>query len=218
VNHRQQLYAYLDALASGRRPGALRADSEDVEVLRAAIELRGARPGDAAPDEQFVSQLYQELADEASSRVVPIDRPVKARRGRVALASIAAGVALVGGTVVATQAIDQGTLAPAAVQAPQGSQVRTATFETADSRVMGQIVAYGGSPSWVYMNVDIPSYDGKIICTLQAESGSTVAAGVFELHGGMGAWSKTIRVDIGKLRGAKLVTTSGATVAAATFA
>jgi hypothetical protein len=196
----------------------LRADSEDIDVLRTAIELRAARPGDAAPDQQFVSDLYQELSDQASSSVVPIDRPAKARRGRVALVSIVAGVALVGGTVIATEAIDQGALAPAAVQAPQGSQVRTATFETADSRVMGQIVAYGGNPSWVYMNVDVPNYDGKIICTLQAKSGSIVAAGVFELHRGMGAWSKTIRVDIGQLRGAKLVTSSGATVAAATFA
>ena len=218
MNRRRQLFAYLDALAAGRRPGTLRADSEDIDVLRTAIELRAARPGDAAPDQQFVSDLYQELSDQASSSVVPIDRPAKARRGRVALVSIVAGVALVGGTVIATEAIDQGALAPAAVQAPQGSQVRTATFETADSRVMGQIVAYGGNPSWVYMNVDVPNYDGKIICTLQAKSGSIVDAGVFELHRGMGAWSKTIRVDIGQLRGAKLVTSSGATVAAATFA
>ena len=218
MNRRRQLSAYLDALASGRRPGKLRADPEDVDMLRTAIELRAARPGDAVPDEKFVSDLHQHLAEQANSPVVPIDRPVKARRGRVAIVSIAAGVALVGGTVIATEAIDQGALAPAAVQAPRGSQVRTGTFETVDSRVMGQIVAYGGNPSWVYMNVDIPNYDGKIICTLQSNSGSTVAAGVFELHSGMGTWSKTIRADIGQLRGAKLVTSSGATVAAATFA
>jgi hypothetical protein len=217
VTRRQQLSAYLDALASGRRPGNLRADPEDIEVLRTAIELRAARPGDAAPDEKFVSDLYQKLADEASSPVVPTAQSVKTRRGRVALVSIAAGVALVGETVIAAEAIDQGGLAPAAVQAPQGSQVRTGTFETADSRVMGQIVAYSGTPSWVYMNVDVPNYDGKIICMLQDNSGSTVAAGVFDLHSGMGAWSKTIRVDIGQLRGAKLVTSTGATVAAATF-
>jgi len=217
VNHRR-LSAYLDALTAGRRPGKARPDPEDIEVLRTAIELRATRPGDAAPDQQFVSSLYQELADQASSSVVPIARASRTRRTRVALVSIAAGVALVGGTVVATESIDQPGLAPAAARAPQGDDVRTATFETADSRVMGQIVAYGGSPSWVYMNVDVPNYDGKVICTLQATSGSTVAAGVFALHRGMGAWSKTIRVDIGRLRGAKLVTSSGTTVAEATFA
>ncbi|MGD0392340.1 MAG: hypothetical protein ABSC41_06820 [Acidimicrobiales bacterium] len=216
--NRRQLSAYLDALSAGRRPGKARPDAEDVDVIRAAIELRAARPGDAAPDQQFVSDLYHELADQTSSSVVPIDRPVRARRARVALVSIAAGVVLVGGTVVATEAIDQPAVAPAAARAPQGSEVRTATFETADSRVMGQIVAYSGNPSWVYMNVDVPNYDGKIICMLQGRGGSTVAAGVFELHSGMGAWSKTVRVDIDQLRGAKLVTSSGATVAAATFA
>jgi len=216
--NRRRLSAYLDALAAGRRPGKARPDAEDVDVIRTAIELRAARTGDAVPDKRFVSNLYQELADQASSPVVPIDRPVRSHRARVALVSIAAGVALVGGTVVATEAIDQPALAPAAARAPQGSSVRTATFQTADSRVMGQIVAYGGNPSWVYMNVDVPNYDGKIICVLQAKSGSTVAAGVFRLHDGMGAWSKTIRVAIGQLRGAKLVTSSGATVAEATFA
>ncbi len=216
--NRRQLSTYLDALAAGRRPGKARPDAEDAEVMRAAIELRAARPGDAAPDQQFVSNLYQELADQADSSAVPINRPTKARRGRIAVVSIAAGVALVGGTVVATEAIDQPALAPAAVQAPQGSQVRTATFETADSQVIGQIVAYGGSPSWVYMNVDVPNYDGKIVCMLQGKTGSTVAAGVFHLRSGMGAWSKTIRVDVGQLRGAKLVNSSGDTVAEATFA
>jgi hypothetical protein len=216
--NRRRLSAYLDALAAGRHPGKARPDAEDVEVMRAAIELRAARPGDAAPDQGFVSNLYQELADQAKSSVVPIDRPVRTRRARVALVSIAAGVVLVGGTVVATEAIDQPTLAPAAARAPQGSEVRTATFETADSRVMGQIVAYSGNPSWVYMNVDVPNYDGKIICMLQGKGGSTVATGEFELHSGMGAWSKTVSADIGQLRGAKLETSSGATVAAATFA
>jgi hypothetical protein len=216
--NRRQLSTYLDALAAGRRPGKARPDAEDAEVMRAAIELRATRPGDAAPDQQFVSNLYQELADQVDSSVVPINRPAKTRRGRVALVSIAAGVALVGGTVVATEAIDQPALVPAAVQAPQGSQVRTATFESADSQVIGQIVAYGGKSSWVYMNVDVPNYDGKIVCMLQGKTGSTVAAGVFHLRSGMGAWSKTIQVDVGQLRGAKLVTSSGVTVAEATFA
>jgi hypothetical protein len=216
--NRRRLSSYLDALAAGRRPGRARPDADDAEVMRTAIQLRAARPGDAAPDQQFVSNLYQELADQASSAVVPIDRATKVRRGRVALVSVAAGVVLVGGTVIATEAIDQPALAPAAVQAPHGTEVRTATFETADSQVMGQIVAYSGSSSWVYMNVDVPHYDGKIICMLQSKSGSTVAAGVFHLRSGMGAWSKTIKGDVGQLRGAKLVSSSGVTVASATFA
>jgi hypothetical protein len=214
----RRLSAIIDALASGRRPRHLRADPEDVAVLRAAIALRAARPGEANPDEQFIADLYEELAEPTSAQVVPTARPVRMRRGRTALAAVAAGVVLVGGTAVATEAFNQGGVVPAAVQAPHGKVVRTGTFQTADSQVMGQIVAYRGNPSWVFMNVDGPNYNGPIICKLQVDNGSTVAVGAFKLHHGMGEFSRTIQVNIGRLRGAKLVTSSGAIVASATFA
>jgi hypothetical protein len=215
---RRQLDAHLDALAAGQRPEPGRADPEDVEILRSAIELRAARPGDAVPDQQFISNLRQELADRADSPVVTDAPPHRTPPRRLALVSVAAALALVGGTVAVTEAVDQPVLAPAAVQAPHQNEVRTGTFETADNRVMGQIVAYDGNPSWVYMHVEVPNYEGRIICTLQARNGSTVAAGVFDLKSGMGGWSKTIRVGIHQLRGAKLVDPSGTTLAEATFA
>ena len=68
------------------------------------------------------------------------------------------------------------------------------------------------------MNVGGSNYSGPIVCMLQVENGSTVAAGVFDLHDGTGEFSRTIQVDIGRLRGAKLVTPTGAVVASATFA
>jgi hypothetical protein len=125
---------------------------------------------------------------------------------------------LIGGSVAATEAFLQPGVTTPAAQAPQANAVRTGTFETADEQVMGQIVAYHGKPSWVYMNVGGSSYTGPIVCMLQIENGSTVAAGVFALHNGMGEFSRTVQVDIGRLRGAKLVTPSGAIVASATFA
>jgi hypothetical protein len=215
--NRRRLSAFIDAIVDGRRPPSFRADPDDVDVLRAAIGLRAARPGDSQPDEQFVSALYERLANEQPAEVISIDRPVRLRRGRAALAAVAASVVLVGGTAVATEAFNQAG-APAAIQAPQGRVLRTGTFETTDNRVMGQIVAYRGNPSWVFMNVGGSNYSGPITCKLQVENGSTVAVGVFHLHGGMGQFSRTIQVDIGSLRGAKLVSSSGSVVAAATFA
>ena len=53
-----------------------------------------------------------------------------------------------------------------AVQVPQGSALRTGTFLTPGGQVLGQIVAYHGSPSWVFMHVDVPKYNGPIKCTL----------------------------------------------------
>jgi hypothetical protein len=180
--------------------------------------LRASRPGDAVPDEEFVDGLYDELAAQQHALVAPNVRALKFRRGRAALVAVAAGMTLIGGTFGATLAFDQGSVNPAAVQAPSRSALRTATFETADHRVMGQIVAYAGSPSWVFMSVAGSDYSGTVVCTLQAENGSTVATGAFELDHGIGKWSKTIHVDVGRLRGAKLVTSSGNVVASATFA
>jgi hypothetical protein len=188
-----------------------------VALLQTAIELRAARPGEAKPDEQFVSNLHQRLSDQAASRAVPDARPVTMRRGRLALAAVAASAVLVGGSVAATEAFTATGATPAIAQPPRGNVLRTGTFSTADSRVLGQIVAYRGQPSWVFMNVEVPDYDGPITCELQVEDGSTVAFGTFEVHQGVGRFSKRIRVDVPRLRGARLVTSTGATVASATF-
>ena len=68
------------------------------------------------------------------------------------------------------------------------------------------------------MNVDIADYQGQIVCMLRSDSGSTVAAGTFEVHDGVGQFSRAIRVNFGRLRGARLVTPSGSLVGSATFA
>lgn len=215
---RRRVAAYIDALAEGRRPGELDADPEDLDILRTAIELRATRPGDSVPDEAFVSGLYEQLNEQAGSGVVPITRPTKVRRRRTAVVAVAAGLVLVGGTAAATEALSQASVSPAAVEVPHGTSVRTGTFESPDGRVMGQIVAYRGNPSWVFMNVGGSSYSGPIVCMLQVDNGSTVATGAFMLRDGKGELSKTIQVDVGHLRGARLVTSSGDVVAAATFA
>jgi hypothetical protein len=211
------LSAFIDALAAGRRPGRFRADPEDVPIVRAAIGLRAARPGDAAPDEQFVSDLQASLAEQQRSLVGADTPAVTPPRWRVALAAAAAGVVLVAGTAVTTEALDHGATPPTAVQAPQGI-LRTGTFQTPGSAPLGQIVAYRGHPSWVFMNVNDSKYNGPIVCELQLDDGSTAAVGHFELHSGAGEFSRSLQVDVGRLRGAKLLTPTGTLVGSATFA
>jgi hypothetical protein len=213
---RRKLSTFLDALAAGRRPRGFRATPDDAAVLRTAIELRAARPDDATPDPQFVSRLQQELADQAATApVVPMLRPRPRRR--IALVSVAAGLALVGATVVATENIDHPASTRAALPLPQGQELRTGTFEDAASHKLGQIVVYDGNPSWVFMVVKGSSYDGPVTCRLHATNGSTVATGALYLHDGTGQLAKTIRADVGQLGGAQLVTPTGATLATATF-
>jgi hypothetical protein len=61
------------------------------------------------------------------------------------------------------------------------------------------------------------SYEGPVTCRLQVTSGSTVMTGSFDLHSGSGELANTIRVNVGHLLGAQLVTSTGATLATATF-
>jgi hypothetical protein len=214
----RRLSSFIDALVAGRRPGAFRADPEDLEVLRTAIELRAARPGDATPDDQFVSDLYQSLAEQADASPVANVHPLRMRRARTALVAAAASIALVGGTFAATESFSQAPVTHAAIGVPHGGALRTGTFETAKGEVLGQIVAYNGHPSWVYMNVGVSQSTGTVTCMLQLNNGSIVAAGTIEIHRGTGELSKSIPVDIHRLRGAQLFTSTGAVLASATFA
>jgi hypothetical protein len=213
----RRLTAFIDALASGRRPKRFRAAPEDVDVLRTAITLRSARPGEAAPSDAFVEGLFQQLTEQAKPEDAREIRPVRTGRARTALLATAAAVTLVAGAAVVTETVSNS--GPAHTPVPAGSALRTGTFQTTDGQVLGQVVALRGHPSWVFMNVTVPNYDGSMKCTLQDDTGATVATGAFTVHGGKGQWSKDFGgVDISRLRGVKLVDATGTTVAAATFA
>lgn len=214
----RRLFAFIDALAAGRRPRPFRADPEDAEMLRVAIALRSARPGDSMPEENFVAELHDQLADTLSPSEPTNIRPLKVRRGRVALISVAAALALVGGTAAVTEIADTAHVQQSATQVPHGKALRTATFETSTGQVLGQIVLYHGHPSWVFMNVDVPNSNGTVECELHLANGEVVAAGTVQLHDGSGELSKSIEMDAGQVRGATLFDPSGAVVASATFA
>lgn len=215
------LSALIDAIAGGRRTKPLQVDPDDVDVLRTAIELRAARPGDDTPTSAFTDGLFQRLSVELAPEVVPATNVVPLRRPRVRIALIAASAAavLVAGTAVVTETVSGSGTSRGTVALPQLSALRTGTFQTTDGQVLGQIVAYRGDPSWVFMNVNAPNYSGPITCMLQVEDGSTVAFGTFSVHDGTGQFSKNLgSVNVNALRGAKLVDSAGTPVAAATFA
>ena len=200
----------------GAAPAAFGPAPTTPPSVRTAIELTTARPEGAAPDPEFVSRLQRELADQAgTAQIVPMVRPRP--RGRIALVSVAAGLALVGATVAATETIDRPASTRAALPLPPGQELRTGTFEDAASQNVGQIVVYDGNPSWVFMVVNGSTYDGPVTCRLHATNGSTVMTGAFYVRDGTGQLAKTIGVDVGQLGGAQLVTPTGATLASATF-
>jgi hypothetical protein len=186
-------------------------------MLRVAIALRAARPDDSVPDENFVAELHQQLADNLNPSEQTNIRPLKIHRGRVALISVAAGLALVGGTFAIAETTNKPTIQQSATAVPQGQALRTASFQSPTGQVVGQIVLYHGHPSWVYMNVVLPHSDGPVKCELHLANGEVVAAGTVRLHDGNGEFSQSIHMDAGEARGATLYDPSGAVVASAIF-
>jgi hypothetical protein len=214
----RHLGSFIDDLVVGRRPRSFQADAEDAEIVRAAIALRAARPGDLAPEESFITSLHNELSELSEQTHTTIDSTTRRRRGRTALFGVAAALAVLGGAIAVTDASTQGSNQQASVHVPQEQALRTATFESTTGRVMGQIVVYHGHPSWVFMNVEAPYASGLMRCELHLANGVVVAAATVHLHQGKGEIAKTIQIDAGQLRQATLTAPTGEVLATASFA
>ncbi|HEX6394986.1 MAG TPA: hypothetical protein VFZ97_16255 [Acidimicrobiales bacterium] len=203
---------YIDSLLEGRQPSGFRADADEARIIRTVITLRGAREDSAEPREEFMSGLFDELAagrQHPDASVVPIRRP-----RRAAILSAAAAV-LVAGTFGVSEAVDQSRSAPAAVSVNGG--VHSSALLDASRRVVGQINLYGGSPSWVFMNLHEPGSDGTAVCQLRGANGGIELTGSFQVTGGEGQWARTINDNLSRIRSAQIVTSTGTTLATATF-
>jgi cytochrome b6-f complex iron-sulfur subunit len=78
----------IDAVLNDRPVPSDRLEPEDVEALRAAIELRAAVAGDDQPDPAFVAGLRRRMAGEE-----PANRAIDRRTLLAGAAAVAAGVA-----------------------------------------------------------------------------------------------------------------------------
>jgi hypothetical protein len=208
--------AFIDALIAGRRPPRFHPSPDEIEELRTAIELSSARPGAGVPDDRFVENLWAELQTQEQQVVPPGVTPLR-RPGRNLIVSLAAAAALVAGTVAVTEAVDHRTASRPAASAIAGHRVLTASFVSSADRDVGHITAFGGSPSWVFMNVTGSRYDGPVTCLLETDSGSVAAAGTFNIQGGTGEWARPLPGGVTHLKGARLVAPTGVTLATATF-
>jgi hypothetical protein len=200
---------------SDRRPGSFKAGPGDADVVRTAIALRVARPGVGCPDERFVAQLRQELARELQGPEPTPARSGVARRARLMVGAVAA-VTMLGGTVVATTTANH-ALAARTAPAGYGQILRTGTFTSAGGHAVGEIVAYRGNPSWVFMSIRVPGVTGSLRCQIEMDDGHTTATGTFVIHNGVGEWARPVSLDIDRFRGATLVNSGGTALATASF-
>ena len=146
----ERIAAFVDDLIRNRRPRRFEASAEEMEALRAAVELRTARPGADVPDQEFIDRLGRQLR----SRMEPKRQPTSVTRRtllRTAGLAAAAGVAgaVIDRTIVSPPSGGQATLTPssgtwrpvaALADVPAGQALRFSS-----GPVEGVIVNDGGS-------------------------------------------------------------------------
>jgi hypothetical protein len=133
------------------------------------------------------------------------------------LVGVAAAVTVIGGTAAATTGLEHGLAAAPAPKNAYSQLLRMGTFESKDGQTIGEIVAYRGNPSWVLMSIRDPGLTGTVRCQLELDNNHSGPTGTFVLQSGVGDWARPIPVDIGRIRGATLVSSTGSTLATASF-
>lgn len=116
--NRRGLSAFVDALVRDRRPRPFRPDPDDVEAMRAAIELRAARADASSPDPEFVRELHDQLRRDLQERPAPAPAPHPVRVPRRWVLEGAAVAAAAGLGV----AVDRTVFAPGHHQGPPLSE------------------------------------------------------------------------------------------------
>jgi hypothetical protein len=82
-------------------------------------------------------------------------------------------------------------------------------------RNVGQVMVYPGNPTWLFMYMDDPSWQGTLRCEVSVDQGRTLTLGHFWLSGGKGAWAASTTQPAGRLSRALVVGSSGAVLASA---
>ena len=108
------------------------------------------------------------------------------------------------------------------LHAATSSPLSSATLLTASHQTAGKIYFYDSGSRWLYMSVNIGpgsgvAGNGTVVCQVEGPDGHVTTIGSFQLTGGYGYWGSPDPVTNGPVTGARLVTTTGAVLATATF-
>jgi cytochrome b6-f complex iron-sulfur subunit len=114
----RRLADFVESLRRNRRPKAFVPQPDDVEAMRAAIELNNARPGAALPRAEFVSDLHRRLADELDDTAAGSDL-ARARLGR---RRVVGGIGAVAAAAVAGVVVDREILNSSSAPSPPTAQ------------------------------------------------------------------------------------------------
>jgi nitrite reductase/ring-hydroxylating ferredoxin subunit len=173
-----RLRRYVRDLLAGRRPRRFAADAGEVAQIRAAITLRAARPGAAAPSEEFLSRLHAQL--ELEQNPPAPSRPAIGRRfvlvaSTAAVAGVAVGGAVDRALVDDSGPVGDGTLHPnegvwsavaTSAELPEGAVLpfNTAALIGYVQRSGGQVRAISGICSHQGCQLSFNSGDRELRC------------------------------------------------------
>ena len=85
------------------------------------------------------------------------------------------------------------------------------------SHMVGRVLVYAGNPTWLFMYMDDPAWQGAVHCEVVVDQGPTVDLGQFWLSEGKGAWAASVDQPAGRLSQARIVGTDGKVLASATL-
>ncbi|HUC15410.1 MAG TPA: hypothetical protein VMS00_13245 [Acidimicrobiales bacterium] len=85
------------------------------------------------------------------------------------------------------------------------------------THMVGRVLVYAGNPTWLFMYMDDPAWQGAIHCEVVVEQGPTVDLGNFWLSEGKGAWAASLNQPAGRLSQARIVGSDGKVLASATL-
>ena len=97
------------------------------------------------------------------------------------------------------------------------THLTTASLLSGTHQQVGSIFLYSGTPSWLYMSVDMDSGQQTVTCQVVGTDGRVTTVGSFQLADGYGAWGSPDPGNVGPLTGARLVSANGTVLATATF-
>jgi anti-sigma factor RsiW len=201
--------------------GCARCSARVEELSAAADQLLQLAPH-AEPPVGFEARVFQRLGLVGADRARGDRRPrlrgrlsALPRRDRCGVA-----LALAAGAVVVAAAFGAGLLAGRPAAAPRAGYdafgAERAALVAAGHPV-GEVVVYPGDPTWLFMEMNAPGWDGALRCEVTIAGGRPIVLGQFWLTGGRGAWSDSVPEPTGRLREAKVVDAGGRVLAVATM-
>jgi cytochrome b6-f complex iron-sulfur subunit len=108
----RRVTAFVESLRRNRRPKAFTPEPDDVDAMRAAIELNNAAPGAGLPDADFVSDLHRRLADQLDEADATVDLASARLSRRRVIGGIGAAAATAAAAAVAGAVVDRELLSP----------------------------------------------------------------------------------------------------------